>query len=78
MSYYKPKLLDKLVAIPEYLKLLKKYNTLEGEYENLKSIIQDGLLKKYLEEINIPEYTKKLEEENEILREKLKKYKEKN
>lgn len=36
-------LLNKLVAVPFYLKLLREKNTIEAEYEALKENVEDGL-----------------------------------
>lgn len=36
-------LLNRLVAVPFYLKLLREKNTIEGEYEVLKENVEDGL-----------------------------------
>ena len=36
-------LLNRLVAVPFYLKLLREKNTIEGEYEALKENVEDGL-----------------------------------
>ena len=36
-------LLNKLVAAPFYLKLLREKNTIEAEYEALKENVEDGL-----------------------------------
>lgn len=36
-------LLNRLVAVPFYLKLLREKNTIESEYEALKESVEDGL-----------------------------------
>ena len=36
-------LLNRLVAVPFYLKLLREKNTIEAEYEALKESVEDGL-----------------------------------
>lgn len=36
-------LLNRLVAVPFYLKLLREKNTIEGEYDALKENVEDGL-----------------------------------
>lgn len=36
-------LLNRLVAVPFYLKLLREKNTIEAEYEALKENVEDGL-----------------------------------
>ena len=36
-------LLNRLVAVPFYLKLVREKNTIEAEYETLKESVEDGL-----------------------------------
>ena len=36
-------LINRLIAVPFYLKLLREKNTIEGEYEALKENVEEGL-----------------------------------
>lgn len=68
-----PSFIDKLVAIPFYLNLLKKYNTLQGDYDTLKEKTAYILLQDYLSKVTVPE---ELIEENTELRIEIKRLKE--
>ena len=54
--------------ISRYVKLLRKYNKLETEYEALKEEVKDECFKKILEKIGEPLEIKRLREENKRLR----------
>ncbi len=69
-------IIDKIIAVPYYLNLLKKYNTLQGDYEVLKQLTSSRLLEDYLNKVTIPEDMIKLENENIELRTKNKELKE--
>lgn len=60
-----------------YLKLLRKYNTLETKYESLKLDLQEDCFNKILEKLGEPIEIKRLREENKRLRIKLKDFKNK-
>lgn len=72
----KPNFIDKLLAIPYYIDLLKKYNTLQDDMSALKEKTANRLLEDYLNKVTIPEEMIKLEEENTELRTKIKELKE--
>ena len=59
----------------DYMKLLKKYNTLETEYEVLKEEVKDDCFKRILKAIGEPEENIRLREENARLRKKIKELK---
>lgn len=61
--------------ILDYLKLLKKYNTLVIKHELLESMIKDKVFENMLNKINESYETIRLKEENKRLRIKLKEYK---
>lgn len=63
--------------ISRYVKLLRKYNKLETEYETLKEEVKDECFKKILEKIGEPLEIKRLREENKRLRIKVKELKRK-
>lgn len=67
----KDTLLNKLVAVPKYLKLLRKCNTLETENEWLKDNIKEQLYSDRTKLIEITNINETLIKENERLREKL-------
>ena len=61
--------------ISEYLKLKRKYNKLQLEYDTLKEEIKSKCFETLLEKIGEPITIKRLKEENKRLRIKLKEYK---
>ena len=62
--------------VTRYIKLLRKYNTLETEYEVLRDYVKENSFNKLIEKIGEPDRVKKLEEDNKRLRLKIKEYKE--
>ena len=60
----------------DYIKLRKKYNTLENKYETLKSAVEDDLFKKMMDKLCSPVEIERLRLENKNLRTKLKESKE--
>ena len=60
----------------DYWKLLRKYNTLENDYETLKNAVKDELFDKFMAKLGEPMELARLREENKNLRIKNKKYKE--
>lgn len=62
--------------VTRYIKLLRKYNTLETEYEVLRDYVKENSFNKLIEKIGEPYRIKKLEEDNKRLRLKVKEYKE--
>ena len=62
--------------LTKYIKLLRKYNTLETEYEVLLQYVKDDSFNKIIEKIGEPDRIKSLEEDNQRLRIKIKEYKE--
>lgn len=69
-------LLNKIVAVPFYLNLLRKYNKLESDYEDLNNQLKDKVFDTYLKQIKENEYVSELENENLKLKEKIKRLKE--
>lgn len=61
--------------IIEYLKLKRKYNKLQLEYDTLKEEIKNKCFEAVLEKIGEPITIKRLKDENKRLRIKLKEYK---
>lgn len=61
--------------ITEYLKLKRKYNKLQLEYDTLKEEVKNKCFETILEKIGEPITIKRLREENKRLRIKLKEYK---
>lgn len=61
--------------ISEYLKLKRKYNKLQLEYDTLKEEVKSKCFETLLEKIGEPITIKRLKEENKRLRIKLKEYK---
>lgn len=61
--------------IIEYLKLKRKYNKLQLEYDTLKEEVKNKCFETILEKIGEPITIKRLREENKRLRIKLKEYK---
>ena len=59
----------------DYYKLLRKYNTLETEYEVLKKDLKDDCFKRILKAIGEPEENIRLRQENANLRKKIKELK---
>ena len=59
----------------DYLKLLKKYNKLEIEYQALKETVKDRCFDKLLDTIGQPMEIKRLRKENKRLRIKIKELK---
>lgn len=64
------------MIIPKYLKLRKKYNTLELEYKTLKESVKTDLYKNLLHILDEPEEVKRLRDDNKHLRKKVKLLKE--
>ena len=62
--------------VSRYIKLLRKYNTLETEYEVLKEYVQNNSFNSLIDKIGEPDKLKKLEEDNKRLRLKIKEYRE--
>ena len=62
--------------VTRYIRLLRKYNSLETEYEVLQEYVKENSFNKLIEKIGEPEKVKKLEEDNKRLRLKIKEYKE--
>jgi len=60
------------MKIIKYIKLLKKYNSLELENERLENIIKDELYKGFMEDITLSEQVESLKQENEKYRNKIK------
>jgi len=52
----------------DYIKLRKKYNTLESEYEVLKEYVKNKCFEELLNKIGEPLTIKRLKEENKRLR----------
>ena len=61
--------------VTSYIKLLRKYNKLETEYEVLQSEVKEECFKKLLEKVGEPLEIKRLREENKRLRIRLKELK---
>lgn len=59
-----------------YMKLLKKYNTIQGELEALKETVKDELYKKWMDKLGEPLEIERLRKENKDLRKKIKVLKE--
>lgn len=70
-------LINRLVAVPKYLELLRKYNTLETEYESLKQNVKEDLFKEKEKMLEMQINIETLRNENERLREKIKSLKSK-
>lgn len=64
------------MIITKYLKLRKKYNTLELEYKTLKESVKTDLYKNLLHILDEPEEVKRLRDDNKHLRKKVKLLKE--
>ena len=62
--------------VTRYIKLLRKYNTLETEYEVLRDYVKENSFNKLIDKIGEPDKVKKLEEDNKRLRIKIKEYRE--
>ena len=60
----------------DYMKLLKKYNTIQGELEVLKETVKDELYKKWMDKLGEPLEIERLRKENKDLRKKIKVLKE--
>lgn len=60
----------------DYMKLLKKYNTIQGELEVLKETVKDELYKKWMDKLGEPLEMERLRKENKDLRKKIKVLKE--
>ena len=60
----------------DYMKLLKKYNTIQGELEILKETVKDELYKKWMDKLGEPLEIERLRKENKDLRKKIKVLKE--
>jgi len=59
----------------DYFKLLRKYNTLESQYESLKSEVKEDCFNKLISKLGEPNEIKRLREENKRLRIKVKELK---
>ena len=59
----------------DYFKLLRKYNTLESQYESLKSEVKEDCFNKLISKLGEPYEIKRLREENKRLRIKIKEFK---
>lgn len=64
------------MIITKYLKLRKKYNTLELEYKTLKESVKTDLYKNLLHILDELEEVKRLRDDNKHLRKKVKLLKE--
>lgn len=62
--------------VTRYMKLLRKYNTLETEYEVLRDYVKENSFNKLIDKIGEPDKVQRLEEDNKRLRLKIKEYKE--
>lgn len=62
--------------IHSYVELLKKYNTLQNDYEILKELVKEDAFEKMLSNADKDLKIIKLEKENKSLRKKLKTLKE--
>lgn len=71
-----PTLLNKIIAVPFYLKLLRKYNKLETEYEVLLERVKGKTFEKCLKQVELDEHMDFLEKENLRLKERIKHLKE--
>lgn len=60
----------------DYMKLLKKYNSVQGELEVLKETVKDELYKKWMDKLGEPLEMERLRKENKDLRKKIKVLKE--
>jgi hypothetical protein len=60
----------------DYMKLLKKYNRVQGELEVLKETVKDELYKKWMDKLGEPLEMERLRKENKDLRKKIKVLKE--
>lgn len=56
----------------DYMKLLKKYNRVQGELEVLKETVKDELYKKWMDKLGEPLEMERLRKENKDLRKKIK------
>lgn len=56
----------------DYMKLLKKYNTIQGELEVLKETVKDEFYKKWMDKLGEPLEMERLRKENNDLRKKIK------
>ena len=61
--------------LSRYIKLLRKYNKLETEYEVLREYTKEHCFDKLLDKIGEPDELKRLREENKRLRIRLKELK---
>jgi predicted transcriptional regulator len=71
-----PDLETRLMFIPKYAELKKKYNTLLGKYELLEEETKTATYKKVMKIIDNEEKMKRLSEENKRLRKQIKEFKE--
>lgn len=60
----------------DYMKLLRKYNKVQGELEVLKETVKDELYKKWMDKLGEPLEMERLRKENKDLRKKIKVLKE--
>ncbi len=63
------------MSLFDYMKLLRKYNTLETEYEVLKEEVKEDCFNRVLKAIGEPEENTRLREDNANLRKKIKELK---
>ena len=54
--------------INKYVRLLRKYNKLENEYETLKEAVKDDCFKRLMDKLGEPQENKRLRKENKRLR----------
>ncbi len=64
-----------LEHLSRYIKLLRKYNKLESEYEVLREYTKEHCFDKLIDKIGEPDEVKRLREENKRLRIRLKELK---
>lgn len=67
--------LNRLIAVPEYLKLLRKYNTLEAKYEELRENVKEDVFKDKEKFIELQSMIEMLNNENYKLKSKVKELK---
>ena len=67
--------MKKLEHLSRYIKLLRKYNKLESEYEVLREYTKEHCFDKLIDKIGEPDEVKRLREENKRLRIRLKELK---
>lgn len=67
--------MNPVFKVGRYMKLLMKYNTVEGELEVLKDYVKDDCFNKIISKIGEPLELKRLRDENKRLRIKVKELK---